>query len=76
VTESRLVFRPHRFGENPLDDTKGCTVEHSMTPPPTPEDATEATAEQQDLQRKLDHADDDPDAPATWQTRRQIPDEN
>jgi hypothetical protein len=51
-------------------------VEHNLTPPPTPEDATEATAEQQDLQRKLEHADDDPDAPARTQTRHQIPDEN
>ncbi|BBX20556.1 hypothetical protein [Mycolicibacterium duvalii] len=43
--------------------------------PPTPEDATKATAEQQELQRKLEHADDDPDAPARSQTRHQIPDE-
>ncbi|MGE2731443.1 hypothetical protein ACQI4F_18360 [Mycolicibacterium vaccae] len=44
--------------------------------PPTPEDATKATAEQQELQRKLEHADEDPDAPARDQTRHQIPDEN
>lgn len=42
----------------------------------TPEDATQATEEQRELQDKLDHADDDPDAPARSQTYRDIPDEN
>ncbi|WP_197420149.1 hypothetical protein [Mycobacterium sp. NAZ190054] len=41
----------------------------------TPEDAGKATEEQRDLQDKLDHQDDDPDAPARGQTYRQIPDE-
>ena len=45
-------------------------------PPATPEDATKASAEQRELQEKLDHKDDDPDAPARSQTRHQIPDEN
>lgn len=44
--------------------------------PPTPEDATKATAEQQELQEKLEYSNDDPDAPARSQTRHQIPDEN
>ncbi|UXA16991.1 hypothetical protein [Mycobacterium sp. SMC-4] len=43
--------------------------------PPTPEDATKATAEQQELQDKLEHQDEDPDAPARHQTRHHIPDE-
>ncbi|MCG7595740.1 hypothetical protein ACXYX3_19945 [Mycobacterium sp. C3-094] len=47
-----------------------------MTDHSTPEDASEATDEQRDLQDKLDHQDDDADAPAGWQTRDQIPDEN
>lgn len=47
-----------------------------MTDNSTPEDATEATDEQRELQDKLDHSDDDPEAPAGWQTRDQIPDEN
>lgn len=41
-----------------------------------PTDATEVTEEQRDLQDKLNHQDDDPDAPARGQTYRQIPDEN
>lgn len=45
-------------------------------PPPTPEDATKASAEQRDLQDKLDHQNDDPEAPGGWQTRNEIPDEN
>ena len=45
-------------------------------PPATPEDATKATGEQRELQDKLDHQDDDPDAPARLQTHRQIPDES
>jgi hypothetical protein len=52
-------------------------VEQSTNfPPATPEDATKASEEQRKLQEKLDHKDDDPDAPARSQTHRQIPDEN
>lgn len=50
-------------------------VELTNGPSPTPEDATEATEEQRELQEKLEHQDDDPDAPARSQTRHQIPDE-
>lgn len=44
--------------------------------PATPKDATRASDQQRELQEKLDHKDDDPDAPAGSQTRHQIPDEN
>lgn len=47
-----------------------------VTDSSTPEDATQATEEQRELQDKLDHQDDDADAPGGWQTRHQIPDEN
>jgi hypothetical protein len=50
-------------------------VEHN-DPPLTPEDATKATEEQRELQDKLEHQNDDPDAPAGWQTRNEIPDES
>ncbi len=50
-------------------------VEQRNVPPGTPEDATKATEEQRDLQEKLDHRNEDPDAPARFQTRHQIPDE-
>ena len=50
-------------------------MEQSKTPPPTPKDATKATAEQRELQDQLDHQDDDPDAPAHFQSRRQVADE-
>ncbi|WP_347133204.1 hypothetical protein [Mycobacterium sp. DL] len=50
-------------------------MEQTNGPSPTPEDATEATEEQRELQEKLEHQDDDPDAPARSQTRHQIPDE-
>ncbi len=48
----------------------------TVTDSSTPEDATQATEEQRELQDKLDHQDDDADAPGGWQTRHQIPDEN
>jgi len=51
-------------------------VEPESHTPDNDTDATQATDEQRDLQDKLDHQDDDPDAPAGWQTRHQIPDEN
>lgn len=50
-------------------------MEQSNVPPATPEDATKATEEQRELQDKLDHRNEDPDAPARSQTRHQIPDE-
>ncbi|MBI3225033.1 MAG: hypothetical protein HYZ39_08245 [Mycolicibacterium cosmeticum] len=50
-------------------------MEQSRTPPPTPRDATKATAEQRELQDQLDHQDEDPDAPARSQSRRQVADE-
>jgi hypothetical protein len=50
-------------------------MEQHKTPPPTPKDATEATAEQRELQEQLDHRDEDPDAPARFQSRHQIADE-
>ncbi|BBY75768.1 hypothetical protein MPRF_26670 [Mycolicibacterium parafortuitum] len=51
-------------------------VEQHDDSPATPKDATQATDEQRREQDKLDHQNDDPDAPAGWQTHRQIPDEN
>lgn len=51
-------------------------MEQNNIPPATPKDATKATEEQRDLQEKLEHQDDDPDAPARSQTRHQIPDES
>lgn len=51
-------------------------MEQNNFPSATPEDAGQATEEQRDLQEKLEHQDDDPDAPARTQTHRQIPDEN
>jgi hypothetical protein len=52
-------------------------MEQSNIPPPTPEDATQATEEQQKLQEQLDHKDDspDPNPPGGHETRRQIADE-
>ncbi|MGD9620098.1 MAG: hypothetical protein AB7G47_09615 [Mycolicibacterium sp.] len=51
------------------------SVNHNRVPAPIPTDATRATEHQRDVQEKLDHRDDDPDAPGRWQTRQQIPDE-
>ncbi|WP_162834970.1 hypothetical protein [Mycolicibacterium iranicum] len=50
-------------------------MDQNDSPPATPKDATESTQEQRELQQKLEHTDDDPDAPARTQTYRQIPDE-
>lgn len=38
-------------------------MEQQNIPPPTPKDARKATGEQRELQEKLDHRKDDPDAP-------------
>lgn len=51
-------------------------VDKDNIPPGIPEDATEATEGQQELQQKLEHTQDDPHAPARNQTHRQIPDES
>jgi hypothetical protein len=43
--------------------------------PAMPKDATEATEEQRELQQKLNHRNDDPDAPGRHQNRNQIAEE-
>ncbi|WP_167355436.1 hypothetical protein [Mycobacterium malmoense] len=48
----------------------------NIDPPPAPEDARQATAEQRRLQEQLEHQDDDPDAPGLHQSRRDLPDES
>lgn len=48
----------------------------NIDPPPAPEDARQATEEQRRLQEQLEHQDDDPDAPALHQSRRDLPDES
>jgi hypothetical protein len=50
-------------------------MEQINNPPPTPKDATKATEEQRALQGKLDHQNDDPDAPGLHQSRDQVADE-
>jgi len=44
-------------------------------PSSTPKDARQATEEQRDLQDKLDHQNDDPEAPGRHQSRAQVADE-
>ena len=51
-------------------------MDQQSTPPATPKDATEATAEQRELQDELDHQKgEDPDGPALQQSRHQVADE-
>jgi hypothetical protein len=50
-------------------------MEQTNNPASTPKDATKATAEQQELQAKLDHQHDDPDAPGRHQNRDKVADE-
>jgi hypothetical protein len=50
-------------------------MEQNNMPPPTPEDATKASEEQRELQRLLDHRDDDPEAPGRQLTGSQMADE-
>jgi hypothetical protein len=44
-------------------------------PPPAPEDARKATEEQRELQEKLEHQDDERDAPGLHQSRHDVADE-
>lgn len=50
-------------------------MEQQNNPPATPKDANKVTEEQRELQDKLDHRKDDPDAPGRHQDRHQIADE-
>jgi hypothetical protein len=50
-------------------------MEQVNNPPSTPKDATKATEEQQELQRKLERQNDDPDAPGRHQNRDKVADE-
>ncbi|WP_157521493.1 hypothetical protein [Mycobacterium sp. ACS4331] len=51
-------------------------MEHEGSPPPHPKDATKATDEQREVQRQLEHQDEDPHGPGLQQSRRQVADEN
>uniref|UniRef100_V5XG57 Uncharacterized protein n=1 Tax=Mycolicibacterium neoaurum VKM Ac-1815D TaxID=700508 RepID=V5XG57_MYCNE len=46
-----------------------------MDPPANPADATEATADQRQVQDQLDRRHEDPDGPGLHESRRQIADE-
>ena len=48
----------------------------NIDPPPAPEDAMEVTEDQRELQEKLEHQGDDPDAPGLHQSRHDLPDES
>ncbi|GAC1648765.1 MAG: hypothetical protein NVS4B6_23720 [Mycobacterium sp.] len=48
----------------------------NVDPPLEPTDARQTTAEQRDLQDKLDHQDSDPDAPGSHLSRHQMADES
>jgi hypothetical protein len=50
--------------------------EIGATPPTPPKDTRKATEEQRDLKEKLDHQDDDPDAPGLHQSRHDVRDES
>ena len=50
-------------------------MEQSNDPAATPKDATKTTEEQRALQDKLDHQNDDPEAPGRHQSREQVADE-
>jgi hypothetical protein len=43
---------------------------------PVPKDAREATEAQREEEEQLEHQDDDPDAPGSHQSQRQLPDES
>ncbi len=48
----------------------------NIDPPPAPDDARKATAEQREVQEKLEHQDDDPQGPGLHQSRHDLPDES
>ena len=51
------------------------TMEQANEPPAMPKDAGKATEGQRDIQDKLDHQHEDPDAPGRHQSREQVADE-
>ena len=51
-------------------------MEPTNDPAGKPKDASKATDEQRDLQDKLDHRNDDPNAPGGHQTKDDVADEH
>ncbi len=45
-------------------------------PPPVPRDARKTTEEQREVEEKLEHPNDDPDAPGLHQSRHDVADES
>lgn len=62
-------------GARRKSETRKRPMEHPNDPPPIPKDATKATERQRELQNKLDHQDEDPNAPGRHQTKDHIADE-
>ncbi|MGZ5379182.1 MAG: hypothetical protein ACXWD3_02210 [Mycobacterium sp.] len=50
-------------------------MEQTNDPPLNPKDANKTTEDQREQQEKLDHRNDDPDAPGGHQTKDQVADE-
>ena len=50
-------------------------MEQTNDPPSTPKDARKTTDEQRDIQEKLDHQNDNPEAPGGHHTKDQVADE-
>jgi hypothetical protein len=51
-------------------------MEQINDPPAKPKDARKTTEEQQEVQGKLDHRHEDPEAPGRHQSRAQVADES
>ncbi|AMO08633.1 MULTISPECIES: hypothetical protein [Mycobacteriaceae] len=54
---------------------KASVKDPGIDPPANPADATEATADQRQVQDQLDRRHEDPDGPGLHESRRQIADE-
>ncbi|MDT5018520.1 MAG: hypothetical protein QOD39_4680 [Mycobacterium sp.] len=50
-------------------------MEQTNDPPSTPKDATKATEEQQEVQKELEHQNDDPESPGGHLDRHDVADE-
>jgi hypothetical protein len=76
----RSGFEARRSGDpetEPLDARRTSRVDQQVNidPPAAPEDARKATQEQRELQEKLEHQDDERDAPGLHQSRHDVADE-
>lgn len=70
------MHRPHTHDAAPVSDPAITENLKDVNQPKEPEDATQSTEEQREVQQKLEHQHEDPQGPGLGQSDRNVADES